>query len=73
MLTSSERRVRERVASLVRELLDEKELTYRETGLPSPFLWKVLCDTEHDLRLTTVVKVAEALNCDVVIHFRQRG
>jgi hypothetical protein len=74
MLTPSERKVRERVALLVRERIDDLELVaYRDTSLPRNSLSSFVCDLDKDILLSRLVRVADALNCDVVINFRDRG
>ncbi len=70
-MTASELAVRARIASLVRELLNERSLTYAQTGIPEQRLSAVI-HCKVDLKLSTLVRVAEALDCDVVINLRER-
>ena len=70
-MTRSEATMRQRVARLVREALDERGMTYEQTGLSSTTL-SVLISGKSDVRLCTLVRVAEALNYDVVINLRER-
>ncbi len=70
-MTRCESDIRRRVATLVREALDERGLTYDQTGLSTTTL-SVLIGGKSDVRLCTLARVADALGYDVIINLRER-
>jgi hypothetical protein len=67
-------RVSTRIAQLVSELMEDDMRTAADlirAGIPHETLRRVLIGT-HDMQLSTIVRVAEQFDCDVVLNFRKR-
>ena len=70
-MTPSEAQLRARIAALFREILDERGLTYAQSGIPRQRAYELL-HCQKDMKLSTIVRAAESLNCDLVINLRER-
>ena len=70
-MTPSEGVVRQRIASLFREILNERGLTYAQSGIPRQRAYEITHGTTN-CRLSTLIQAAEALDCDLVINLRER-
>lgn len=67
---SKEQVVLTRVASLLREMMAIRGTRYCDLPVPNATLSYVL--NGRNIRIATLVKIADALGCDVVIHLRER-
>lgn len=72
MLTSSQQRLLRRIGDLIRERMEDSELSHRklrDRGVPRNTVWRLL-QGRTDVHVSTLVAAAEALGCEVVINFR---
>lgn len=69
-MTPSELRVLERVSDLIREMMEEKGLRYEDLPIVRSTLARGL--SAGNIRMATLVRIADALECDVILNFRQR-
>lgn len=71
MSSPGPRAVHARVANLVTELLMKRAQTLNTIGVPQNTLTRV-AGGKADYLVSTLVEVADALGCDVVVNFRER-
>lgn len=73
-MTVSELRCIARVQTLVREAITSRGLTFREIGrrMGQPNRTPLYRALRGVVTLRTLVRIAEALDYDVVVHFRDR-
>lgn len=71
-MSPSEAAMRKRIATLVSEIMNDRALTYADVGLRGSTLGAILHE-KSDFKSSTLVRLADALNCDVVVNFRERA